>query len=92
MATDGLGFVEVLSPCPEGFGKPNGFPEGLDMMEYFEEHCVVDSTADVRDVGVELDDEPIVLGNFVEDEESRSYMSAKTEYLENAGVTGGEDE
>jgi 2-oxoglutarate ferredoxin oxidoreductase subunit beta len=92
MATDGLGFVEVLSPCPEGFGKPNGFPEGLDMMEYFEEHCVVDSTADVRDVGVDLDDEPITLGNFVDDEDTRSYMTAKAEYLAKVGIDGGEEE
>jgi 2-oxoglutarate ferredoxin oxidoreductase subunit beta len=74
--TDGLGFVEVLSPCPPGYGKPNGFPEGMDMMAYFEDHAIVDHEADPREVGVDLEGEALVLGNFV-DEPSQSYHETK---------------
>lgn len=80
MATDGLGFVEVLSPCPPNFGKFNGLPEGLDELQYFKEHGVIDHGADVRDVGIDFQGEDIVLGNFVDDD-SRSYMAVKDEFF-----------
>lgn len=86
---DGLGFVEAISPCPPGFGKPNDLPDGLDQMAYFEEHGVIDPGADLDEVGIDFDGEPLVLGDFV-DEESRSYHAAKTEFL--GRVSGGEDE
>ena len=83
MEKPGLGFVEVITPCPEGFGKPNEFPDGLDMMEYFADNAIIDHDADPRDVGIDLEGEPLVLGTFV-DEESRSYLEVKDER------TGGE--
>jgi 2-oxoglutarate ferredoxin oxidoreductase subunit beta len=76
----GLGFVEVLSPCPPNFGKFNGFPEGLDEMEYFREHGVVDHDADPREVDIDFQGEDIVLGDFVDDE-SRSYTERKEDHL-----------
>lgn len=80
MGTSGLGFVETIAPCPPGFGKPNGFPEGVDLMEYFEEHCVVDPEADLGDVGIDLQGEDLVVGTFV-DEDSESYTKAKERFL-----------
>ena len=84
MAKPGLGFVEVITPCPEGFGKLNDFPEGLDMMRYFEEHAVIDHDADLVEAGIELAGEDLVLGNFV-DEESTSYLDAKEQSLGGGG-------
>ncbi|MEF8830489.1 MAG: thiamine pyrophosphate-dependent enzyme [Halobacteriales archaeon] len=81
METDGFGFVEVISPCPEGFGKPNDFPDGLDQMEYFEEHGVVDHDADLRDVDINFEGEDLVLGNFV-DEPSTPYQEVKRDFLD----------
>ena len=83
MATDGLGFVEVVSPCPPNYGKRNGFPEGLDFLEYIEDHAVIDDDADLADVGIDLAGEPLVLGNFV-DEASESYLAVKARHLEAA--------
>ncbi|MEF8776106.1 MAG: thiamine pyrophosphate-dependent enzyme [Haloarculaceae archaeon] len=80
MAKPGLGFVEVITPCPEGFGKPNEFPEGMDMMEYFEEHAVVDHEADLDEVGIALEGEDLVLGTFV-DEASTPYLETKADRL-----------
>lgn len=88
MATDGMGFVEVISPCPPNFGKRNGYPEGLDFLEYVEEHAVIDSGADPREVGIDLEGEPLVLGNFV-DEDSESYLAVKARHLEASGAGGG---
>ena len=92
MEVNGLGFVEVISPCPEGFGKANEFREGLDQMEYFKEHGVVDPDRDLREVGIDLRGEPLILGNFVEDEDSESYMDIKEAFLEKQGLRGGEGE
>ena len=90
MNTSGFGFVEVISPCPPGFGKPNGFPEGLDMLSYFEENAVIDHDAELADVGIQFQGERLVLGNFV-DEESSSYLETKTRLLRAAADDGEPD-
>ena len=84
MAKPGFGFVEVISPCPPGFGKANEFPEGLDMMAYFEEHAVIDHDADLSEIGIRLEGEPLVVGEFV-DEESTPYLEMKARLLERDG-------
>mgnify|MGYP001598529565 FL=1 len=63
----GLAFVEVLAPCPIGFGRPNDLGEGLDEMHLYQEECIVDDNADLRDCGIDLrSHKPLVLGNFVD--------------------------
>jgi 2-oxoglutarate ferredoxin oxidoreductase subunit beta len=62
-----LAFVEVLAPCPIGFGRPNDLGEGLDEMHLYQEECIVDDNADLRDCGIDLrSHKPLVLGNFVD--------------------------
>ncbi len=92
MNINGLGFVEVISPCPEGFGKQNEFREGLDQMHYFQENGVIDPDRDLREVGIDMAGEELVVGNFVEDGESESYMDVKKAYLAEQGITGGDEE
>lgn len=87
MAKSGFGFVEIVSPCPPGFGKPNDLPEGLDMMEYFETNAVIDHDADPSTVGIQLEGEPLVLGNFVDDP-STSYLETKETLLSVDGRGG----
>ena len=67
MEVEGFAFLEVVSPCPPTFGEFNGFPEALDMMEYFRKHCVVDHNADLSKIGIGLKPgEKLVVGNFVD--------------------------
>ncbi len=62
----GFSFVEVLSPCPVGFGKANDLGEGRDEMWFYRRRSIVDDNANLADVGLSMsEDEPIVLGNFV---------------------------
>jgi 2-oxoglutarate ferredoxin oxidoreductase subunit beta len=71
MQIRGFTFIEVLSPCPTGFGRANHLSRGLDMMKIFQERCQVENgapqigplTVDVTD-----DTKPIVLGNFLDEE------------------------
>lgn len=63
----GFAFIEVLSPCPVGFGKLNQIDGGLDEMTLYKDRCemVSDQIRD-RDLVIDLrEDRPIYIGNFV---------------------------
>jgi len=67
MEKTGFTFIEVLAPCPIGFGRPNDLGEGLDEMHLYREGCVVNHGADLLQTNIDLrQKEPIVLGNFVD--------------------------
>lgn len=67
MEVKGFAFMEVLSPCPPTFGEFNGFPDALDMMNYFRDKAVVDNDADLSEIGVTAHPEDsVVVGNFVD--------------------------
>jgi 2-oxoglutarate/2-oxoacid ferredoxin oxidoreductase subunit beta len=71
----GFTFIEVLAPCPIGYGKSNDIGEGIDELNLYKRHCIVDDAADLRTVQIDLtQDAPITLGNFV-DIERRPYGS-----------------
>jgi len=63
----GFRFIEVISPCPVGFGKSNDIGEGLDEMRMYRTNSIVDPDVDLRDAGIDMQKEsPIVLGDFVD--------------------------
>jgi 2-oxoglutarate ferredoxin oxidoreductase subunit beta len=61
---DGFGFIEVISPCPEVFGRRNSLRTGLDMMELFKKASVVESLSDPAKAEITWD--KIVVGEFVD--------------------------
>lgn len=63
----GFRFVEVLSPCPVGFGKGNDIGEGLDEMEFYRAQGVVDGDVAPEDAGVTMSKTiPLPLGVFLD--------------------------
>ena len=65
----GFSFVEVLAPCPVGFGKANGIEDGLEEMELYRQRCVLVQDGDVRadELGIDLrEDQPIYVGSFID--------------------------
>lgn len=63
----GFRFVEVLSPCPVGFGKGNDLGEGLDEMQFYRSRGVVDRSIDVEDAMVAMSKtQPLPLGVFAD--------------------------
>jgi 2-oxoglutarate ferredoxin oxidoreductase subunit beta len=69
MEKKGFSFIEVLAPCPIGFGRPNDLGEGLDEMHLYQHECIVDHGASLEAANIDLrQKEPIVLGNFVDRE------------------------
>jgi 2-oxoglutarate ferredoxin oxidoreductase subunit beta len=79
---DGFAFVEVISPCPVGFGRKNRYADALDEMNHFRERAVVNHDADLRELEITMRrEDPIIVGNFV-DEERPSYDKAKERLLQ----------
>lgn len=68
----GFTFIEVLSPCPIGFGKSNNIEDGLEEMFLYKERCVLVQDGDVRaeELGIDLrEDKNIYIGKFIEREQ-----------------------
>jgi 2-oxoglutarate ferredoxin oxidoreductase subunit beta len=59
----GFCFIEVVTPCPEIFGRHNKMRTGLDMMEWFRRASVVENFSDPSKA--EITPERIVVGEFV---------------------------
>ncbi len=75
----GFAFIEVLAPCPIGFGKSNNINDGLEEMEVYRSRCVLAQDGDVRadDLVIDLrEDRPIVIGKFV-DRDRPAYRPAQ---------------
>lgn len=64
----GFGFIEVISPCPEIFGRRNKMRTGLEMMEWFKKVSVIENFSDPAKAEVSRD--RIVVGEFVDTEKS----------------------
>jgi 2-oxoglutarate ferredoxin oxidoreductase subunit beta len=65
----GFSFIEVLAPCPVGFGKSNGIDDGLEEMGLYRDRCVLVRDGDVRtdDLAIDLREEhPIFVGRFID--------------------------
>lgn len=64
---DGFTFLEILSPCPTGYGRRNGLGEGLDELKYYQERGVIKNDVDPAQATIEHDtDSDIILGKFVD--------------------------
>ncbi len=80
----GFTFIEVISPCPTSFGRPNELGQGLDEMEWYRESCVIDHDADLRTIGLSMrKDSKIVVGNFI-DVERRTFLERYQTIIEKA--------
>jgi 2-oxoglutarate ferredoxin oxidoreductase subunit beta len=67
---EGFCFIEVITPCPEIFGRHNKMRTGLEMMEWFKRASVVEHFSDPAKA--EITSDRIVVGEFV-DMEKPSY-------------------
>jgi 2-oxoglutarate ferredoxin oxidoreductase subunit beta len=77
----GFTFLEILSPCPVGFGKSNNIEDGLEEMIIYKDRCVYVHDGDVRadELGIDLrEDKPIYIGNFI-DRDFPTYQPVRKE-------------
>jgi 2-oxoglutarate ferredoxin oxidoreductase subunit beta len=61
----GFTFIEVLSPCPVGYGRKNKLGEGLDEMKLYREHTVIKHGANPLEAEIDFK-RKIVVGKFID--------------------------
>jgi len=76
---EGFSFIEVVSECPELFGRYNKMETGIKMMKWFKEASQVQHFSDPAKA--ELTPNRIVVGEFV-DIEKPSYVRLRREMTE----------
>lgn len=75
----GFSFIEVLAPCPIGFGKSNDLERGVDETLLYRERCVHKPDTPLDQLGIDLrEDQPIYVGRFV-DREAPAYQPIRVE-------------
>jgi len=82
----GFTFIEIISPCPTGFGRPNKLGEGLEELRYYRENSVIKNDASWDELDLRMRGEaPIVVGDFV-DIERPTYLDLEKDMLTAKGV------
>ena len=61
----GFSFVEILAPCPTGYGRPNKIGTGLDEMRFYKDNSVILHNIDPVEAEIDLHNR-IVVGKFVD--------------------------
>jgi len=80
----GFSFIEVISPCPTGFGRPNKIGEAIDEMRYYMENSVIKNGIDPKEAELSFRGK-IVVGEFIE-EERPSYLEIYQKFLKEKGI------
>lgn len=75
----GFCFIEVLSPCPIGFGKYNSIEDGLEEMLLYQDRCEIRDDVPMDELGIDLREQhPIYIGRFI-DRDLPPYRPVKLE-------------
>ncbi|MCY3411985.1 MAG: 2-oxoacid:ferredoxin oxidoreductase subunit beta [Candidatus Heimdallarchaeota archaeon] len=86
LAHRGFSFIEVVSPCPTGFGRKNKFKDALDSMKYYEGKSEVQETVDLESADLSMDPlAHITVGEFYSSG-VKDYMGVKMDFLKAQGV------
>jgi 2-oxoglutarate/2-oxoacid ferredoxin oxidoreductase subunit beta len=64
----GFTFLEILAPCPVGFGKSNKIADGLEELELYRRRCaLISDEVPIDACGIDLrQEQPIYVGTFVD--------------------------
>ena len=85
MQVNGFAFIEILSPCPVGYGAYNKMRDAIIEMRHYLENSIVDHNADLTKATITMrPGDPIIVGNFV-DIEKPSYQDLEKEIFRKAG-------
>jgi len=63
----GFKFVEVIAPCPTGYGRPNKLGSGLDQMKFYRDNSIISHHVPPTDEAMGLKG-PLIIGEFVDRE------------------------
>ncbi len=82
---EGFCFIEVLSPCPTGYGRKVGLGTGKETMKHFKENSKLQPEAAPSEVALDPKDpeSDIIIGNFV-NREAPTYQDTRGKVFEEA--------
>jgi 2-oxoglutarate/2-oxoacid ferredoxin oxidoreductase subunit beta len=83
----GFTFIEVIAPCPTGYGRPNKLGSGLDEMRYYREMSEERNGADPSEAGISLKGK-ILVGTFVNKDRPDFMETYKTRVIARAQAKG----
>jgi len=69
----GFSFIEIISPCPTGFGRRNRQRQGLDTMRYYRDKSVIKHGIDPKEATIEPGGE-IIVGKFIDIGEKPTFL------------------
>jgi 2-oxoglutarate/2-oxoacid ferredoxin oxidoreductase subunit beta len=75
----GFKFIEVITPCPTGYGRPNKLGSGLEQMKSYRDHSVIRNGEPPTDETMDLRG-PLVVGEFI-DREKPTFMERYEEVV-----------
>jgi len=82
----GFTFIEIISPCPTGFGRPNKLGEGLEELRYYRDKSVIKNDASWDEMELHMrGEEPVVVGDFV-DTERPTHLELEEQMLRSKGL------
>jgi len=76
----GFKFIEVIAPCPTGYGRPNKLGSGLEQMKFYRDNSVISDQVPAADEGMDLKG-PLIIGTFVDREKPTFYERYREEVL-----------
>lgn len=76
MQRKGFRFIEVLTPCPTGFGKRNKLGGTIDMAKFYQEHSIIKHGADPNEAALTDPRADFIIGKFI-DNEKETFIEAK---------------
>lgn len=84
MQKKGFTFIEVLSPCPTGYGRLNKKGDALDVARFFQNMSIIKHNSNPFDVEV-MKGKKIVLGEFINREDRPSFIDHQQAIAEKVG-------
>lgn len=86
LSKKGFTFIEIISPCPIGFGRPNKLGDGIEELRHYRDNAVIDNDASWEEIQLGMKgSQPIVVGDFV-DIERPTYLDLEEEMMRAKGV------
>lgn len=82
LSKNGFSFIEILSPCPTGYGRKNQLGEGIDELKSYQDRAVIKHGSDPAEAEIQRDPESeIIVGKFV-DTDRPTYCDVADSYLD----------
>ncbi|MCJ7577077.1 MAG: thiamine pyrophosphate-dependent enzyme, partial [candidate division Zixibacteria bacterium] len=75
----GFSFIEIICPCSTLYARRNKLGDGLSLMKFYHDNCVIKHGADTRELDIEFQ-KKIIVGKFI-DRERPTFLQSYNRWL-----------